>query len=94
VAGFIGSNLLETPLKLDQTVVGLDNVATGHRHNLDQINITVTPTHWARVRAIAGDIRHPDGHRAHIGENRMVSGVTLASLSVLAVVDASRDMIR
>ncbi len=31
VAGFIGSNLLETLLKLDQTVVGLDNFATGHQ---------------------------------------------------------------
>lgn len=37
VAGFIGSNLLETLLKLDQTVVGLDNFATGHQHNLDEV---------------------------------------------------------
>ncbi len=35
VAGFIGSNLLETLLTLNQRVVGLDNFATGHRHNLD-----------------------------------------------------------
>ncbi|MHB1428600.1 MAG: SDR family oxidoreductase [Rhodocyclaceae bacterium] len=35
VAGFIGSNLLETLLTLGQRVVGLDNFATGHRHNLD-----------------------------------------------------------
>jgi UDP-N-acetylglucosamine 4-epimerase len=34
VAGFIGSNLLETLLALGQRVVGLDNFATGHRHNL------------------------------------------------------------
>ena len=31
VAGFIGSNLLEYLLKLDQTIVGLDNFATGHQ---------------------------------------------------------------
>ena len=31
VAGFIGSNLLEALLKLNQRVVGLDNFATGHR---------------------------------------------------------------
>ena len=37
VAGFIGSNLLEELLKLDQTVVGLDNFATGHQHNLDEL---------------------------------------------------------
>ncbi len=36
VAGFIGSNLLETLLRLDQQVVGLDNFVTGYRHNLDQ----------------------------------------------------------
>ena len=35
-AGFIGSNLLETLLKLGQTVVGLDNFATGHQRNLDE----------------------------------------------------------
>lgn len=35
VAGFIGSNLLETLLALGQRVVGLDNFATGYRHNLD-----------------------------------------------------------
>ena len=29
VAGFIGSNLLEHLLKMNQTVVGLDNFATG-----------------------------------------------------------------
>ena len=37
IAGFIGSNLLETLLKLDQSVVGLDNFATGHQYNLDEV---------------------------------------------------------
>jgi UDP-N-acetylglucosamine 4-epimerase len=37
VAGIIGSNLLEALLKAGQRVVGLDNFATGHRHNLDQV---------------------------------------------------------
>ena len=36
VAGFIGSNLLETLLILNQKVVGLDNFDTGHQHNIDQ----------------------------------------------------------
>ena len=35
VAGFIGSNLLETLLGLGQRVVGLDNFSTGFQHNLD-----------------------------------------------------------
>jgi len=39
VAGFIGSNLLETLLKLNQKVVGLDSFATGYQHNLDQAMI-------------------------------------------------------
>ena len=57
VAGFIGCNLLETLLKLDQKVVGLDNFATGHRHNLQQIQEAVTPTQWERFQFIEGDIR-------------------------------------
>ena len=60
VAGFIGCNLLETLLKLDQKVVGLDNFATGHRHNLKQIQEAVTPEQWARFQFIEGDIRKLD----------------------------------
>jgi UDP-N-acetylglucosamine 4-epimerase len=41
-AGFIGSNLLEHLLKLDQRVVGLDNFATGHQHNLNEVQSLVT----------------------------------------------------
>ncbi|UHD15447.1 NAD-dependent epimerase/dehydratase family protein [Thiocapsa bogorovii] len=63
VAGFIGSNLLETLLKLNQTVVGLDNFATGHRHNLDQVKTLVTPAQWTRFRFIEGDIRNLDACR-------------------------------
>ena len=36
VAGFIGSNLLEKLLILNQKVVGLDNFDTGHQNNIDQ----------------------------------------------------------
>jgi UDP-N-acetylglucosamine/UDP-N-acetylgalactosamine 4-epimerase len=57
VAGFIGSNLLETLLKLDQRVVGLDNFATGYRHNLAQVSSIVTATQWERFRFFEGDIR-------------------------------------
>lgn len=56
VAGFIGSNLLETLLKLDQQVVGLDNFATGHRANLDLVESFVSPEQWARFSFIEGDI--------------------------------------
>lgn len=57
VAGFIGSNLLETLLKIDQRVVGLDNFATGHRSNLDEVRTLVSPTQWANFKFIEGDIR-------------------------------------
>jgi len=52
VAGFIGSNLLEALLKLDQTVVGLDNFSTGHQHNLDEVRSLVTPEQWSRFVAV------------------------------------------
>ncbi len=59
VAGFIGSNLLETLLAHDQNVTGLDNFSTGHRRNLDEVQNSVTPEQWARFRMIEGDIRDP-----------------------------------
>lgn len=43
VAGFIGSNLLEALLNLNQTITGLDNFSTGYQHNLDQVEKAVTP---------------------------------------------------
>jgi UDP-N-acetylglucosamine 4-epimerase len=57
VAGFIGSNLLETLLKLNQRVVGLDNFATGHQRNLDEVQTLVTPNQWSNFNFIEGDIR-------------------------------------
>ncbi|WP_180075453.1 NAD-dependent epimerase/dehydratase family protein [Acinetobacter sp. YH12254] len=58
VAGFIGSNLLETLLKLNQNVVGLDNFATGHQHNLDEVQSLVKPEQWANFKFYKGDIRN------------------------------------
>jgi len=59
-AGFIGSNLLQQLLKLDQIVIGLDNFATGYQHNLDEVQSLVTPQQWANFSFIKGDIRNPD----------------------------------
>ncbi len=64
VAGFIGCNLLEKLLSLDQAVVGLDNFATGHQRNLDQIRVALTPAQWARFKFIEGDIRRLEDCRA------------------------------
>ena len=66
VAGFIGSNLLEALLKLDQDVTGLDNFATGHQCNLDEVRSLVTPEQWSRFRFIEGDIRHIEDCRAAV----------------------------
>lgn len=58
VAGFIGSNLLEHLLLLDQTVVGLDNFATGHQRNLDEVRSNVSAQQWSRFSLLEGDIRN------------------------------------
>jgi UDP-N-acetylglucosamine/UDP-N-acetyl-alpha-D-glucosaminouronate 4-epimerase len=60
VAGFIGSNLLEHLLLLNQTVVGLDNFATGHQHNLDEVKSEVSKEQWQGFTFIEGDIRDLD----------------------------------
>ncbi|MDP1636840.1 MAG: NAD-dependent epimerase/dehydratase family protein [Candidatus Nitrotoga sp.] len=56
-AGFIGSNLVETLLKLDQHVIGLDNFTTGYRENLKEVEHCVTTQQWAGFRIMDGDIR-------------------------------------
>lgn len=58
VAGFIGSNVLETLLKLNQRVVGLDNFATGHQRNLTEVQNLVTEAQWKNFNFIHGDIRN------------------------------------
>lgn len=57
VAGFIGSNLLEALLKLDQHVTGLDNFATGHHANLEDVKLQVSTTQWQRFVMVQGDVR-------------------------------------
>jgi len=59
VAGFIGSNLLETLLKLNQKIVGLDNFATGFQYNLDEVKASVSSEQWQNFTFNEGDIRIP-----------------------------------
>jgi UDP-N-acetylglucosamine 4-epimerase len=56
-AGFIGSNIVEALLDAGQEVVGLDNFATGHRSNLEEVGTNVGPDKWARFQMIEADIR-------------------------------------
>ncbi|MGO3742379.1 SDR family oxidoreductase [Kerstersia sp.] len=80
-AGFIGSNLLEKLLKLDQTVVGLDNFATGYQRNLDEVQARVTPAQWARFQFIEGDIRDIETcQRAAAGVNHILHQAALGSV--------------
>ena len=63
-AGFIGSHLVHALLDLEQTVVGLDNFATGHQRNIDEIRATVTGERWRRHHFIEQDIRDLDACRS------------------------------
>jgi UDP-N-acetylglucosamine/UDP-N-acetylgalactosamine 4-epimerase len=81
VAGFIGSNLLETLLKLNQRVVGLDNFATGHQRNLDEVETLVTPAQWQNFNFINGDIRNlEDCQKACDGVDYVLHQAALGSV--------------
>lgn len=81
VAGFIGSNLLETLLKLNQKVMGLDNFATGHQHNLDEVQSQVSTEQWANFRFIEGDIRNlADCQKACAGVDYVLHEAALGSV--------------
>ena len=67
-AGFIGSNLIETLLRLGQNVVGLDNFATGHRRNLADVEGSIEGTAWSRFHMIEGDIRDLDTCRKAVAD--------------------------
>ena len=80
-AGFIGSNLTETLLRLNQTVVGLDNFATGYQHNLDEVQTSLDAAQWARFTFIEGDIRQPETcARAATGVDYILHQAALGSV--------------
>ena len=60
VSGFIGSNLLEQLLKIEQKVIGLDNFSTGKRNNLNEVKNNVSEKQWKKFQFIEGDIRNID----------------------------------
>lgn len=81
VAGFIGSNLLEHLLKLDQRIVGLDNFATGYQHNLDEVQASVTTEQWSRFSFIKGDICNlADCHHACANVDYVLHQAALGSV--------------
>jgi UDP-N-acetylglucosamine 4-epimerase len=56
VAGFIGSNLLEKLLLLNQKVIGIDNFSTGYLKNLHEVKKTVGLKRWKNFKFTKGDI--------------------------------------
>lgn len=56
VAGFVGSNLLEKLLLLNQKVIGLDNFSTGFQSNLDEVRSQVSIQQWENFSFYEGDI--------------------------------------
>jgi UDP-N-acetylglucosamine 4-epimerase len=80
-AGFIGSNLAETLLGLDQTVVALDNFSTGKRANLEHVRRAVGEARWSRFRFIEGDIRSLDTCRKAVaGVDQVLHQAALGSV--------------
>jgi UDP-N-acetylglucosamine 4-epimerase len=81
VAGFIGSALLETLLKLDQRVIGLDNFSTGSLYNLEDVKRLVSDRQWRRLQLIKGDIRDlEDCRRACAGVDYVLHQAALGSV--------------
>ena len=85
VAGFIGSNLLEELLILDQKVVGLDNFDTGHQHNIDQAIEDACQVVGEDVshnfKFVIGDIRDlNDCNKACVGADYVLHQAALGSV--------------
>jgi UDP-N-acetylglucosamine 4-epimerase len=81
VAGFIGSNLLEALLRLNQKVVGLDNFSTGYQRNLDEVQSIVTAEQWSKFRFFEGDIRKlEDCQKACYGVDYVLHEAALGSV--------------
>ena len=56
VAGFIGSNILEKLLLLNQKVIGIDNFSTGKLKNLKSVESIVKKKQWKNFKFIEGDL--------------------------------------
>ena len=80
-AGFIGSHLTESLLKLNQKVVGLDNYSTGFAANMEDIRNQVSPQQRRSFRMIEGDITRPaDCQKACRGVDYVLHQAALGSV--------------
>ena len=81
VAGFIGSNLLEELLQMNQKVIGLDNFSTGHMRNLEEVQSIVTPAQWQNFSFIQADISNlAECHVACAGVDFVLHQAALGSV--------------
>jgi len=80
-AGFIGSNLIEALLQLNQKVVGLDNFSTGRQRNLDEVQSLISPAQWQNFRFLQADICNlSDCHTACFGVDFVLHQAALGSV--------------
>ena len=85
VGGFIGSNLLEKLLILNQKIIGLDNFERGYQHNIDQAiddaNNTIGKNLINNFKFIKGDIRKlEDCKKVCSGVNYVLHQAALGSV--------------
>ena len=59
VAGFVGSNLLEALLKLNQNVIGIDNFSNSSGNNLTSVQASIKEN-WSNFTFYEADIRNLD----------------------------------
>ena len=72
-AGFIGSHLTEALLKLNQSVVAMDDLSTGSTRNFEEVRSRVTPEQWARFEFIEASVCDLAAcHRACTGVQRVL----------------------
>ncbi|MEB2317672.1 MAG: SDR family oxidoreductase [Pseudomonadota bacterium] len=79
-AGFIGSNIVEALLRGGQRVRAVDNFATGHRRNLDEVRRLVGAA-ADRLEFVEADIADPQACEAMVaGVDRVLHQAALGSV--------------
>ncbi len=68
VAGFIGSNLLEELLLLNQKVIGIDDFSKGSKKNLNDVKKKVSRKQWRNFKFFNSDISKIKNYKKHIGK--------------------------
>ena len=71
-AGFIGSHLTEFLLSHEQTVVAIDNFATGHRKNIELLQESLSPEQRSRLKFVEADVSDRDSLEPHFASVKYV----------------------